>query len=206
MTDNEARAIAEAQAERLLELFEIKEPSVDVGRIAELPRVDVRIASPLPVSGLTYWEKSRWVVAIRRDDSTTRRRFTLAHELKHIIDHPYVDVLYPQTQASDETTKGQAAKQVEAICDHFAACLLMPAAWVRRYWQQGLREVEVLARLFKVSPAAMTIRLGVLGLFARTNRPVKTHQEAKRYFRARSASTAAHPADGRCAHQTLSLR
>jgi len=159
VTVDESKQIAERQAYKLLHLLGITEPSVNVAGIIDLPRIRVRVASTLPVSGLTYWSKDHWDIAVRGNDSSTRRRFTLAHEFKHIIDHPYIDVLYPGLDTDEKI-----AKQVETICDHFAACLLMPALWVEREWSRGIRDPTTLARIFKVSPAAMKIRLAALKL------------------------------------------
>lgn len=79
---HEAQGVAERQATRLLAILEQHEPPVDVGLIAELPRIEVRV---LPnrelagLSGMSQWLKkeSRWLIAVNRDDSQTRRRFTL---------------------------------------------------------------------------------------------------------------------------------
>lgn len=159
VTDTEARAIAERQAYRLLNLLGITRPCVDVSRIAELPRIEVRVAAPLPVSGLTYWHKNRWLITVKTTDAPTRRRFTLAHEFKHVIDHPVIDTLYPDAATSDQT-----ARRIEAVCDHFAACLLMPGLWVKKAWLSGTHDIDALAKLFNVSPAAMRIRINILGL------------------------------------------
>jgi predicted transcriptional regulator len=176
LQDQEARGVAERQASRFLEIFDITEPSVDVGLICELPRVRVRVEPTLVDSGLTHWHKGMWVIGVNRNDSQTRRRFTLAHEFKHILDHPVVDVIY-----GDE--RGQSdAKRAELMCDYFAACLLMPRLWVKRLWAQGMQEAAVLAATFNVSPAAMNVRLQELGLVEPRNR---WHRggPARTYFR-----------------------
>jgi Zn-dependent peptidase ImmA (M78 family) len=158
LEDHEARGIAERQAARLLQIFEVHQPSVDVGVIGELPRVQVRVQPGLLDSGLTHWDRGKWVIAINRNDSQTRRRFTLAHEFKHILDHPFIDAIY-----SDE--RGQPmAKQAELMCDLFAACVLMPRPWVKRLWAHGVQDPAVLAATFNVSTAAMNVRLRELGL------------------------------------------
>ena len=176
---DEAKAIAERQANRLLHLLGITEPSVNIAKLIDLPHIRVRVMSPLPVSGMTYWNKTHWDIAVRKGDSSTRRRFTLAHEFKHIIDHPHIDTLYPDLNVSATT-----GKRVEAICDYFAACLLMPALWVQREWERGVHDAAVLARIFKVSPAAMKIRLAYLNLGGVPNKPVKESDgDVRGYFR-----------------------
>jgi Zn-dependent peptidase ImmA (M78 family) len=164
LQEHEARGIAERQATRLLSIFTQVEPPVDVGLIAELPRIEVRVVPSQTIgrdlSGLTHWDRSkgRWLVAINRDDSRTRRRFSLAHEFKHIVDNQHIHVLYAAT--SDQVSD----KRREDACDWFAACLLMPRPWVKRLWAQGIQDVAVLAAIFQVSPAAMARRLRELGL------------------------------------------
>jgi hypothetical protein len=175
LQEHEARGIAERQAMRFLELYGLRDPPVDVGLICELPRVQVRVIASLADSGLTHWERGTWVVGINRNDSQTRRRFTLGHEFKHILDHPHIDALYP-----DESGK-PSSKRAELACDYFAACLLMPRPWVKRLWAQGVQDPGVLAATFNVSPAAMNLRLSDLGLVPLRGR---WHGEvARRYFR-----------------------
>jgi Zn-dependent peptidase ImmA (M78 family) len=179
LQDHEARGIAERQAMRWLETYELIEPPVDVGLICELPRIRVRVEPNLTDSGLTHWNRGAWVIGVNRDDSRTRRRFTLAHEFKHILDHPHIDTIY-----NDERRQPDA-KRAELMCDQFAACLLMPRPWVKRLWAQGMQDVTALGLIFNVSPAAMSRRLQELGLVAprqrwRTN---KSDWSAPTYFR-----------------------
>jgi hypothetical protein len=92
---HEAKSIAERQAQRLTVLLELTGPVLDLDAVAGLPRLCVRFKAGLPVSGFSEWSRSRWVIALNEDDHPTRQRFTLAHELKHILDNPFIDVLYP---------------------------------------------------------------------------------------------------------------
>ncbi|GLZ40936.1 ImmA/IrrE family metallo-endopeptidase [Actinokineospora sp. NBRC 105648] len=180
LADYQARGIAERQAAKLLELLDITVAPVDIGRIIELPRLNVMVCSSKQMgglSGLSEWHKGAWRIAINRDDSATRRRFTLAHELKHVLDHPFMRVLYTDRDGRTDPT------YVENICDYFAACLLMPRAWVKEAWSTGTQDVDNLARRFRVSPAAMSRRLSDLGLVG----PHPRHfpdRSVVRYFRA----------------------
>jgi len=161
---HEAQGIAERQAMRLLELLSIEEGPVDIDAIAGLPRLEVKLVTGLPVSGFSEWSKSRWLIVIRADEPVQRRRFTLAHELKHILDNPFVQGLYPDPA-------GEASqKRAEAICDYFAGCLLMPRAWVKRAFTTGHQDLRDLADSFGVSQAAMSVRLWQLGLTMPTPR------------------------------------
>jgi Zn-dependent peptidase ImmA (M78 family) len=102
--------------------------------------------------------RGRWHIAVNSDDQPTRRRFTLAHEFKHVLDHPFVGVIY-------RDAKGKPSDdQAERMCDYFAACRLMPRIWVKRAWGDGINDQRALAALFDVSATAMSIRLEQLGL------------------------------------------
>ena len=79
---------------------------MDVGLIGELPRVRVRVESTLADSGLTHWNGGTWVIGVNRNDSRTRRRFTLAHEFKHILDHPFIDTHLPRRARPAGTEAG----------------------------------------------------------------------------------------------------
>ena len=177
---HEARSIAERQAGRLRNLLDLDGPMVDLDAVASLPRLQVRSQVGLPVSGFSEWSRSRWVIAINGDDHWTRRRFTLAHELKHVLDNPYIEMLYP---GRDGTPSGQRA---ETICDYFAACLLMPRLSVKAAWGQGNQRPDDLAAHFGVSRAAMGLRLHQLGLTSTRGRcgRVGTSSKGRRYERA----------------------
>ncbi len=59
----------------------------------------------------------------------------------------------------------------EKVSDYFAACVLMPKAWVKdAFCNQGIQSVEALAELFQVSSKAMSFRLSQLGLTLSVNR------------------------------------
>jgi Zn-dependent peptidase ImmA (M78 family) len=186
LQEHEATGIAERQATRLLGIFDQHEPPVEVGLIAELPRIEVRVVPNRELaglSGMSQWVKQhgRWLIAINRDDSQTRRRFTLAHEFKHVLDNPFINVLYPKSKYGGRSADDRA----EQMCDYFAACLLMPRPWVKRLWTQGLQDTGMLAATFNVSPAAMDRRLQDIGLVEarkRWNAPTSP-ESVQRYFR-----------------------
>ena len=123
-----------------------------------LPRVQVERMSPAPVSGATQWSHGRWLIILNGSETRGRQRFSLAHEFKHVLDNPFIDVLYP---AKGDMTSGERAEQV---CDYFAACLLMPRLWLKRAWTGGEQSTRTLARHFDVSQAAMGVRLRQTGL------------------------------------------
>ena len=158
LSDLEAFRIAELQAQRFLELVHVKAPPVPEYAIADLPRVHVVRRSPWPASGATDWVNGRWVIVLRGSEPLTRQRFSLGHEFKHIVDDRFAHVLYqaiPLDRRHDF---------IEAVCDHFAASLLMPRDWLEAGWAGGRRSIRTLADQFQVSHQAMEMRLTSVGL------------------------------------------
>ena len=185
LTLREARSVAERQAILLLELLGQREPAVDVGLISELPRVEVKVEPRRRlggISGFSQWSRGRWLVVVNQDDSGTRRRFTLGHEFKHVLDHPFIKEIYSRIGSTEE----DRYRIAEQICDYFAACLLMPRNWVKRHWANGIQEAATLAALFNVSEAAMTRRLRDLRLVDAADRHMNLRelsQPVRDYFR-----------------------
>ncbi len=168
----EALTVAELQANRLLSRSDITEAPTPNLIISELPRIEVDHADNLPISGYTQWENGRWHIVINRSDYPLRQRYTLAHEFKHLLDHPFIGRAYREIKipTPEETA--------EKVADYFAACLLMPKAWVKAtYCREAIQDPKRLARHFSVSEAAMRRRLRELGL----TEPVPRHDP--RYHR-----------------------
>ncbi|MDA8040759.1 MAG: ImmA/IrrE family metallo-endopeptidase [Actinomycetota bacterium] len=155
----EALKVAEAQANRLLRLSSVTEPPVGEDIIAVLPNIQIERVEPAQAQAAAEWSNGRWLVLLNGAMSLGRQRFSLAHEFKHILDHPFVSILY---WSRDECVTEQA-------CDYFAACLLMPRRWLRQAWAEGIRDVPTLARRFGVSPLAVKIRLLQIGLIQPTS-------------------------------------
>lgn len=154
----EALRIAELQAQKFLALMAITEPPVPQRIIAELPRVQVAVLRPFPVSGATLWKSGRWLIVLNGREPETRRRFSLAHEFKHILDHPFVDRMCRHVPEADRHD------WQEQVCDYFAGCLLVPRPWLKRWYGNGLQRPKDLARRFDVSEPAIETRLSQIGL------------------------------------------
>ncbi len=160
LTSSEVRHVLERQATRLLHLSEVLGPPVPIHAIASaLPRVQVERVPNLPDSGRAHWNGQTWVLFIDANEVGVRRRFSLAHELAHVVWHPAIDHALP------DTTRAAAYDRIERAAEYFAACLLMPRVWIKRaYYSEGIQDVPSLSHLFDVSRVAMQIRLEQLGL------------------------------------------
>jgi len=160
----EAESIAERQAGRLRSELRVLGPQLKESDLAILPWLAITRRDIFPTSGLAMKTDYGWVIVLRSSEAKVRQRFSLAHEIKHCLDDPFIDGLYPPIggYGSDERT--------ERICDRFAAALLMPRVLLRADWADGLQDVAQLARRYDVSRAAMQIRLTQLGLLEPTPR------------------------------------
>jgi Zn-dependent peptidase ImmA (M78 family) len=127
-----------------------------------LPFLMVSFRDQLARSGLATKTARGWAIVLHAGEPQVRQRFSLAHEIKHVLDDALLDEirgpLYPATPSLS------AEAWTERVCDHFAACLLIPKMLVRGDWTSGLQHTGRLARRYHVSAQAMRIRLEHLGL------------------------------------------
>ncbi len=154
----EAMRIAELQAKRLLELSNVTAPPVPDSVIADLPFIQVERFASLPVSGAARWASQRWVILLNSSEPYGRQRFSLAHELKHILDHRFAEVIYGSIPLSERE------HSIERICDYFAGCLLMPRSWLLHASMSGDRSARDLASRFETSEIAIRVRLQQIGV------------------------------------------
>jgi IrrE N-terminal-like domain len=104
-----------------------------------------------------------YVIEINSQHSENRRRFTLAHEISHYLLH--------RDQIGDGVTddmlyRSRLGDHIETEANRLAAELLMPRMLVKTLFRSGIRSLTQLCEMFKVSDAAMRIRLKQLRLDA----------------------------------------
>lgn len=155
----EAMAVAELQAARLRRALKIDEACFSDEDLRALPTVRVEPVNGLGVSGATRRVGNLWIILVNQGESEVRQRFTIAHEIKHILDDQATVHLHRRGLLAS----GQSWL-TERICDYFAANLLMPRLWVKRAWVNTSQDSMKLARMFDVSADAMRFRLEQLGL------------------------------------------
>jgi predicted transcriptional regulator len=154
----EARRVAELQAAKLLQAAGIVSPPVPEAVIADLPGLRISRRSNWPTSGLATTTKAGWVIVVRAEEAAVRQRFSVAHEFKHVLDDPFIEWLYPTIRERSPEDRA------EDICNHFAACVLMPKGWIKRDWGEGIQQIDRLARRYDVSRQAMGWRVEQLRL------------------------------------------
>lgn len=140
----------------IIDYFGIKTAPVPVIRLANELGVRVVKSRSLGTDGeLTFdLDADEYPVPVITTNATqhvNRRRFTVAHELGHLMMHDLRD--------HNRDTDDWAHDPIEAEANAFAANLLMPRSLIERYVGLGMLSVPQLAKHFRVSPIAMSIRL-----------------------------------------------
>jgi len=92
---------------------------------------------------------------------SSRRRFTIAHEIGHFVLHP------ERCRPERGGAVNEAGRREEREADAFAAELLMPERLVREAVREQGLDATRLAERFEVSRKAMQTRLRGLGLLER---------------------------------------
>ena len=168
--------IEKRAGELLAKLPASASPDVPVDTVArQLGLAVMKVDLGEGVSGILVTEGDRSYIGVQKSDHIHRRRFSTAHEIAHYcLGHHREEGVHVDQEPSITIryrSADSAGTRKEAEANHFAACLLLPAPRVkdeaRKLSGGGAltdMHIEDLARRFKVSPAAMTIRLQVLGL------------------------------------------
>lgn len=169
-------ALARRKAQELLREAGIVAPPVPVEQLAERMGAQVRYA-PFDgqMSGLLHRSEdwTRAVIGVNSRHPTVRQRFSIAHELGHLLLHEPAFQIDPHAFVSFRNSKSSNASDPHEIeANQFAAALLMPEALLRACVDQLGENPDVedairrLAQRFDVSTQAMTIRLTSLGVIA----------------------------------------
>lgn len=164
----------ESEALRLIAETEQDDPlRVDVEAVAA--HLDAQIVLDRLdrlVSGLLYRDGLQVVIGVNSSHGDRRRRFTIAHEIGHLVLHPGRPLFMDHIRVNYRDATSSTATDLEEIqANRFAAEILMPrdrvVAEVRRLSASPDAEgslVEELADSFDVSQQAMEFRLINLGL------------------------------------------
>lgn len=169
------RKLISDAASSLLHRGGITQPPVDVERLAIIEgAVVIKEPTDNDTSGFIYQAPGvPAVIGINSNHSPVRRRFTIAHELGHLVLHSKSELHIDHSvvrMRDKRASEGIDEDEMEA--NRFAAEVLMPEAFLRADLQKlGLHTaaddgeaISALARKYQVSVQAMTIRLTSLNL------------------------------------------
>ncbi|MFC1404987.1 MULTISPECIES: ImmA/IrrE family metallo-endopeptidase [Streptacidiphilus] len=168
-------ARADIEAQNLLRRFSVDEPAVDPERLAKgVGAMVVYQTMQNDVSGMLVRRgDEQKVIGVNGDHPRVRQRFTIAHELGHLMLHrgrPLI--LDTQVRVNRRDSVSSTATDREEIeANRFAAALLAPEQMVRREIRDlqvttSDELVEKLAKRFVMSHAAMGHRLMNLGIIS----------------------------------------
>ena len=125
------------------------------------------------LSGAAIFNGNDMIVTVSSKEPESRKRFTIAHEIGHLLLHAdqalNVDIKPISLNRDVNSKTGESWREIEA--NYFAASLLMPKEDVKAHFQKWseLEEDERLNRLakrYEVSMQAMSVRLNTLGLIS----------------------------------------
>lgn len=155
----------------LLGKFTVETPPVPIRKIARGCGARIVKIFDADMDGFLYREGSEIIIGVNKDQAPVRQRFTIAHEVGHLLLHEHnevhIDRGFQVRLRNGVSAQGINTEEMEA--NRFAAELLMPISLLRldlesRYFDladdQSLRE---LAKRYGVSTQAITIRLNGLG-------------------------------------------
>ena len=157
----------EIEARKILSKYEINEVPVLVEDIAKKMGIKISYAPSNEYSGmLIRKEGEQALMGVNSNESKTRMRFTIAHEIAHFIFDKKTAVTIDYRNNGNVFDKSLEEKRA----DVFAANLLMPKKWLQLDVEKISKEnfskdkVADLARKYGVSTEAMTYRLINLNL------------------------------------------
>ncbi len=135
---------------------------VDLQNIASILEFEIiPYTFPRSTRGLVIIEDGIKVIGINNKDPIYRQRFTIAHELGHVVNgHQYVEDEYEKGMSRIYTKHFQQEREA----DMFAGEILMPKDFlISDLNTHGLNE-ELLRDKYVVSSTALWLRLTTLGL------------------------------------------
>ncbi|WP_316807376.1 ImmA/IrrE family metallo-endopeptidase [Pedobacter agri] len=127
---------------------------------------DDNISGVLAINGLSK------TIGINKADGPQRKRFTIAHELGHLILHQDKGNLFMDSILFRKTGEGYTKREekIEREANYFAANILMPEKRVKAKLKNFVSDffddsiIDDLAKDFGVSVSAMNYRLINLGI------------------------------------------
>ncbi|MEK7571657.1 MAG: ImmA/IrrE family metallo-endopeptidase [Patescibacteria group bacterium] len=107
------------------------------------------------------FDKEKNTIYVNTDDSFTRKSFTIAHELGHLILHKDKPREFFYRLEIAQIAEEDREEDIEA--NLFAASLLMPESLIKKYWELT-KDIDKLATIFGASVPAVYFRLKNLHL------------------------------------------
>jgi Zn-dependent peptidase ImmA (M78 family) len=163
--------VARDQARVLVEKLGLKAPPVPVEKLAKALGVRVEY-NPFDdeLSGMAFLRDGKPIIGVNSKHHPNRQRFTIAHELGHIVlhrSHLETAIMIDKSRnfIPRDPTSAEGTDPLEIQANAFASELLLPAKLVRQAlseWPGDLNDDDyliALAKRFRVSLTAFQFRL-----------------------------------------------
>ncbi len=124
-------------------------------KIEDKSPVEVRMVPLRVYHGAMWCLKDGTVIQIKDDDTPAEKRFTLFHELFHVLCQRKGVPVFRKTGARRGVFN-------ELLASSFAAFMLMPEGRVTEKWAE-VKDLDKMAEIFEVSKPTMCMRLKYLG-------------------------------------------
>ncbi|MCK4354453.1 MAG: ImmA/IrrE family metallo-endopeptidase [Dehalococcoidia bacterium] len=151
--------LVEMLAQKYIKRRKVYHPPVPTELVSladEQHPIEVRLVPLTAYHGAIWHLKGSWIIQLNENDAPATRRFTLFHEIFHILAH---------RKATPVFRKGElkAGHFNELLAEQFAISILMPAEMVRRKWAES-NSLSKMAEIFDVPKSVACVRLKLLHL------------------------------------------
>lgn len=153
-------------------LGKLNSPPVPIDEIAKQLGIRILYAPNNKFSGALLKTKGKYFIGLNSLESSSRQRFSIAHEIAHFLLHSnhdtaFFDEPFEVFLRDDKSSQGIDRREIEA--NRLGAEILMPRLWVvaeiKELEQFSPEEqIRVLANKFEVSESAMKYRILNLAL------------------------------------------
>ena len=129
----------------------------------DFSELEKRLGKPKgSILGMLLSSGNNAAIFYRKDDSYNRRRFTIAHELAHALNHSDNEPHIEYRMAEKEMEENPVERDANIV----AGEILIPLPLLKReYLKLDIPSSTVLANIFKVSQNVMEARLKYLKIF-----------------------------------------
>ena len=143
---------------KILKTLKLEEPPINIRTVikylSESRDITIELlAYSLPdrVSGAHAKKGDKHIITYNRNHHPHRQRFTVAHELGHLL------LEHVNMQNNEENFT--STKPEETAANKFAAELLVPSEFLKRDFNNGVKDVKALANKYQVSEEMMWWRI-----------------------------------------------
>ncbi len=156
----------EAAVKKFISDFNL-EKGFNIRKLVKNLGFDIAEGNYSDLSGALIIDEDKKLIVLNQTDSSERKRFTIGHEVGHLILHEDMNLSLRKNESIYFRSSNNPGLEKEYEANYFAACLLMNREWLFESLndQISINEgtISKLAREYEVSEQAMAIRLSSLG-------------------------------------------